>query len=156
MMVQVDFIPFFIKAIYPVMLGILGGIGDFLFGKTSDPGKKSRRAIEEFGFGEGKLFEGLSEESRLLSEFLGAQQRQSSAARSARSGFTGTGLGEDIQQDANLNQADLIRKLRFDLIRQRLGGLKGLAGLPITRSPGLVQSAVNSFASGLGSSFGGG
>lgn len=132
------------------------GIGDFLFGSTSDPGKKSRQAIEQFGLGEGDLFEGLTEQNQLLGQFLGAQNRQSAAARSARSGFTGTGLGEDIQNDANLQQADFIRKMRFGLINQRLQGLSSLAGLPIIKTTGLVQSGVNAFAEGFGASLGGG
>jgi len=161
MKIQITFIPFFIEAIYPVMLsfslgGLVKGVGNFLFGSTDDPGKKSRKALEGFGFGEGDLFEGLSEQANLRSQFLGAQERQSAAARSARSGFTGTGLGEDIQQDANLNQASFLRKTRFDLIQQRLRALGGLASIPKTRTQGLVQGATNAFAEGFGSSLGGG
>lgn len=157
MKLQIDFIPFFITALYPIVFGIFHkAVGNFLFGSTSDPGKKSRRGLEQFGLGEGELFEEVSEQNQLLGQFLGAQERQSAAARSARSGFTGTGLGEDIQNDANLRQADFIRKARFGLINSRIRALSGLAGLPVRRQEGLVQGAVKSFSEGFGASLGGG
>jgi hypothetical protein len=157
MIMQIDFIPFFIHALYPIVFGFVHNkVGDFLFGSTTDPGKKSRQGLEDFGFGRGELFEGLSEQDQLLGQFLGAQGRQSAAARSARSGFTGTGLGEDIQNDANLRQADFIQRLRFGLISNRIKALGGLAGLPIQKDPGLVQGATQAFSAALGSSIGGG
>ena len=144
------FTPFFIKNLFPKPLGILGGIGDFLFG--SDPGKKSRGALQDFGLGRGSLSKELNEGLTAQALLSGARSRQSSGQSLSRSGLMGSGIARDIQDNADLLEADFLRKSRMDLIGARLRALGVVAGTP--KQGGLVQSALGSLS--LGVNLGGG
>ncbi|MFQ5786918.1 MAG: hypothetical protein ACE5H1_02975, partial [Thermodesulfobacteriota bacterium] len=95
-----------LRWLFPIC-SIFGGIGKFLFG--SDPGKKSRKALEQFGIEGGPIAKEFTSESQALLNSLlsqqGAQARQASGARLARAGLTGSGIAEDVLGNVDLNQA---------------------------------------------------
>ena len=127
-------------------------LGDFLFG--NDEGAKSRRALEEFGItGGGELGRSLEGGIRNDALLVGSQARQASGQQLARAGLSGSGIAQDVLGNADLLQADVLRKARFGLISQRLSALSGVSQTP--RQQGLIQSGVNAFAEGFGSSLGG-
>ena len=130
--------------------GLIGGItgvpgaDEFLFG--SDPGRKPRDVLTQFGltgkFGGQDVAE---RESAALAQLLGregAQQRRSAGARAAREGITGTGLAEDLFQNVDLNiaqtTADQLRNIRLSIFQQQLQALGIAAGQP--REPGFLES----------------
>lgn len=128
-------------------------IGDFLFG--SDQGGKSRDALEDFGIsGGGELGRSLEGGIRTDALLAGTSARQASGQRLARAGLSGSGIAEDVQGNADLVQADALRRARFGLISQRIRALVGVSQTP--QQEGLIQSGVRSFGQGFGLAKGGG
>lgn len=128
-------------------------IGDFLFG--SDEGAKSQRALEKFGIsGGGELGESLEGGIRTDALLAGTSARQASGQRLARAGLTGSGIAQDVQENADLVQAEALRRARFGLISQRIRALMGVSQTP--QQEGLVSSGVKAFATGFGAAKGGG
>lgn len=128
-------------------------IGSFLFG--DDPGGEARDVLQEFGIsGGGELGRSLEGGVRTDALLAGSQARQASGQRLARAGLTGSGIAEDVLGNADLVQAEALRRARFGLISQRIRALLGVSQTP--QQEGLVQSGVRSFASGFGAAQGGG
>jgi len=118
-------------------MGFLSGVGEFLFG--SNPGRKSGKALEQFGLtGGGEVGNSLANDANEAVQLLGASQRQASSQRLARSGLTGSGIAEDRLGNIDLTQADALNQLRMAIIRQRLRALGIAAQQP--REPGFVES----------------
>ncbi len=62
----------------------------------------------------------------------------------ARSGLTGSGIAADVLGNADLAQADALRKARFGLINQRIRALLGIAETP--QQEGFIQSGLRAFS----------
>ena len=120
-----------------------GNIEDFLFG--SDKGGASRDALERFGItGGGELGRSLEGSIRNDALLVGSSARQSSGQQLARSGLTGSGIAADVLGNADLAQADALRKARFGLINQRIRALLGIAQTP--QQEGFIQSGIRAFS----------
>jgi len=113
-------------------------VGKFLFG--SDPGRKPREALTQFGL-TGEL--GGQSQAELLNALVGRQAggaRKAAGSRLARAGLTGSGIAEDVLQDVDLSIADFLRKIQLDLIQSKLQALGISAGQP--RQKGFLESVA--------------
>ena len=108
-------------------------IGSFLFG--SDPGAGGVDFLKKFLKGDG-----LDAEATNAALLTGSRARTASGQRSARAGLTGSGLAEDIQGDADLLEADALRRFRQQNILRRLRAAGLLAQQP--RQPGFLEAAI--------------
>jgi len=127
-------------------------LGDFLFG--SDQGAKSRRSLEEFGIsGGGELGRSLEGGIRTDALLAGSQARRASGQQLARSGLSGSGIAQDVLGNADLVQAEALRRARFGLISQRISALLGVSQTP--QQEGLISSGVRAFGAGFGAAKGG-
>lgn len=126
-------------------------VGNFLFG--SDEGKGARDLLKEFGLtGGGGLGESLEGGIRTDALLAGSSARRATGQQLARAGLSGSGIAQDFLGNADLVQADALRKARFGLISSRIRALLGVSQTP--QQGGLVQGAISSFSSGFGQGLG--